>query len=470
MMRQIKRWQEPFYGIGGFGTGFMLMVAMSYLAPFYLPPMEEIAGGAINLSPVILFTVLFTISRVIDGVIDIPIASWSDNLRSKWGRRRPLILLGIIPMIAAYTLLWFPPVKDTSWVNAVFAGVLTIVFFCSYTLSTVPYLSALSEIVPDERSRVRVASWQTFFNTAGYVLAYVLVPFLFSKLGRQMAVIVLIPSMLTILIPVFIIKEKSTKGKGKDALGAEPKVPLWTSFKMTIQNKKFMRYLVMYALLFFGLQAFLGGLLYMASDMMGLVEVVDGKTVVNGAQLAIMNAAAFAPVPIMLLIMNAIVKKKGIMLALKIGLAAFAVAMSIFILSWTGWGIKMFNGSLFTLMGAEVTQPVLLGAIAGFFGSFAIGVFFTVPYAVPAQIAAEEAAVTGKNRAAMYLAVQGVANQIVGALAGTLFVVNVAKVYLGTANATGILIVPPVIIIVSIVSLLLVNRINKVKSIAKESA
>ncbi len=354
--------------------------------------------------------------------------------------------------------------------NAVYVGVLSIVFFCSYTLSTVPYLSALSEIVPDERSRVRVASWQTFFNTMGYVLAYVLVPILFSILGKQMAVLVLVPCMLTILIPVFIIKEKSTKGVGKEELGAEPKVPLWTSFKMTIQNKKFTRYLVMYALLFFGLQAFLGGLLYMASDMMGLVEVVDGKTVVNGAQLAIMNAAAFAPVPIMLLIMNAIVKKKGIMLALKIGLAAFAVAMSIFILSWTGWGITMFKGSLFTLMGAEVTQAVLLGAIAGFFGSFAIGVFFTVPYAIPAQIAAEEAAVTGKNRAAMYLAVQGVVNQIVGALAGTLFVVNVAKIYMGTAGATGILLVPPVIIIVSIISLLLVNRISKAKTISSESA
>ncbi len=469
-MRQIKRWQEPFYGIGGFGTGFMLMVANSYLSPYYLPPAAEVVGGAINLSPVLLFTILFTISRIIDGFIDIPIASWSDNLRSKWGRRRPLILLGIIPMIVAYTLLWFPPVKDTSWINAVYAGVLSIIFYCAYTLSTVPYLSALSEIVPDERSLVRVASWQTFFNTIGYVLAYVLVPMLFSLFAsKQIAVLVLVPSMLTILIPVFIIKEKSTKGEGVNAIGAEPKVPIWTSFLMTIQNKKFTRYLLMYALLFFGLQAFLGGLFYMASEM-GLTTVVDGKTVVNGAQLAIMNAAAFAPVPIMLLILNAITKKKGIMFALKLGLASFAVAMSIFIISWTGFGIKMFEGALFRVMGADVTQAVLFGAIAGFFGSFSIGVFFTVPYAVPAQIAAEEAAVTGKNRAAMYLAVQGVVNQIVGALAGTLFVVNMAKISLGTANATGILFVPPVIIIVCIVSLLLVNRINKVKSIPEESA
>lgn len=462
-MRQIKRWQEPLYGIGGFGTGFMLMVANSYLSPFYLPPMEEIAGGAINLAPVLLFTILFTISRVVDGLIDIPIASWTDNLRSKWGRRRPLILLGIIPMIVSYVLLWFPPVQDTSWINAVYAGVLSIVFYCSYTLSTVPYLSALSEIVPDERSRVRVASWQTFFNTMGYVLAYVLVPMLFSKLGKQAAVLVLVPSMLTILIPVFIIKEKSTKGLGKDDLNAEPQVPLLQSLKMTFKNKKFTRYLLMYALLFFGLQAFLSGLYYMASDMMGLTQVVDGKTIVNGAQLSIMNAAAFAPVPIMLLIMNVITKRKGIMTALKLGLVTFAIAMSIFMLSWTGWGVKMFGGSLFTLMGAQVNQAVLLGAIAGFFGSYSIGVFFTVPYAIPAQIAAEEAAVTGKNRAAMYLAVQGLVNQIVAAIAGVLFVVNVAKIMLGTANATGILLVPPAIIVACIASLLLVNRINKVK-------
>lgn len=462
-MRQIKRWQEPLYGIGGFGTGFMLMVANSYLSPFYLPPMEEIKGGAINLAPVLLFTILFAISKVVDGIIDIPIASWSDNLRSKWGRRRPLILLGIIPMIVSYVLLWFPPVKDTSWVNAVYAGVLSIVFCCSYTLSTVPYLSALSEIVPDERSRVRVASWQTFFNTMGYVLAYVLVPILFSVLGKQTAVLVLVPSMLTILVPVFIIKEKSTKGVSKDDLNIEPKVPLWQSFKMTVRNKRFTRYLLMYALLYFGLQAFLGGIIYMASDMMGLTEVVEGQVQVNGAQVGIMNAAAFAPVPIMLLLMNAITKRKGIMTALKLGLVTFTIAMSIFMLSWTGWGIKMFEGSLFTLMGAEVNQAVLLGAIAGFFGSYSIGVFFTVPYAIPAQIAAEEAAVTGKNRAAMYLAVQGVVNQIVWAIAGVLFVVNVAKIMLGTADATGILLVPPAIIVACIASLLLVNRINKVK-------
>ncbi len=56
----------------------------------------------------------------------------------------------------------------------------------------------------------------------------------------------------------------------------------------------------------------------------------------------------------------------------------------------------------------------------GVIASYSVGVFFTIPYAFPAQIAAAEAAQTGKDRAGMYFAVQGLINQFVGGLAGSL--------------------------------------------------
>ena len=65
-------------------------------------------------------------------------------------------------------------------------------------------------------------------------------------------------------------------------------------------------------------------------------------------------------------------------------------------------------------------SPCLIGIILGGFGSFSVAVFFTTPSACPSQIAADEAAVTGKNRAGMYFAVQGLINQFVGSLAGSL--------------------------------------------------
>lgn len=440
-MKQIKRWQEPFYGIGGFGTGFMYMVAMSYLSTLYIPSQQEGLLGVIDLAPVGIFSIIFFISRVIDGLIDIPIASWSDNLRSRWGRRRPLIVLGILPMMVSYGLMWFPPVAGESITNVIYLGIMSIVFFISYTLSTVPYLAALSEIVTDEKSRVRVASWQTFFNTMGYVLAYVLVPILFDLLGKQMTVLVLIPCMLTILVPVFVIKEASTKVKNKNTAD-DTRVPLLTSLKMTLKNKSFRRYLYVYSTLFFGLQAFLSGMYYMAHDLMGL----------NNSQLGLMNAAAFAPIPIMLIILNIINKRKNIQLALRIALISFSAAMCIFLLSWTGWGLPI--------------SPFYLGMTAGVVGSFAIGVFFTVPYAIPAQIAAEEAAITGNNRCAMYFAVQGLVNQIVGALAGTVLILNIVTFEMDTINATGAIFVPSIIVLACIISFILVGKMTFAKKAA----
>jgi Na+/melibiose symporter-like transporter len=60
----------------------------------------------------------------------------------------------------------------------------------------------------------------------------------------------------------------------------------------------------------------------------------------------------------------------------------------------------------------------VIGIIAGVIASYSIGAFFTIPYAFPAHIAAVDAEKTGKNRAGMFFAVQGIINQFVGSLAG----------------------------------------------------
>jgi len=118
-----------------------------------------------------------------------------------------------------------------------------------------------------------------------------------------------------------------------------------------------------------------------------------------------MNAAAFAPVPFMLILFNWLVKKKGAKWAFRLGLLIFAFAMLLFPLGWTRLNLPV--------------PPFLVGVIAGGIASFSIGVFFTIPYAFPAQIAATEAKQTGKDRAGMYFAVQGVINQFMGGLAGS---------------------------------------------------
>jgi glycoside/pentoside/hexuronide:cation symporter, GPH family len=399
-MHTLKRWQEPIYAIGGFGPGFMYQVVLTYLLYYYRPAQARVEMGAVVFVPAAAYALGLLAARILDGVVDIPIAGWTDNMRSRWGKRRPLMLLGMIPTIICFILLWFPPITgqslgpDGHWGNAAYVAVVSSLYFFFHTLIIVPYLAALSEIVPDENSRVRVASWQTVFNTGGYVLTFVVAPMLFARFGVRGAVLMLIPSFITFIGPILVIKESPTHIDSATSK-VEPQVPLWDSIKMTLTNKTFLIYMSSVATFFFGLQFFLGGIAFMAADMMRISE----------ANLGLMNAAAFAPVPVMLIIFNMISRKKGAKFAFRTALLVFAIAMLLYPLGWSQLNLPV--------------SPMTVGIIAGLIGSFSIGAFFTIPYAFPAHIAAIEAEKTGKNRAGMFFAVQGLINQFVGSLAGS---------------------------------------------------
>lgn len=400
-MKILKRWQEPIYALGGFGPGFMYQIVMTYLLYFYRPALTRVETGALILAPAGGYAFGILVARILDGVVDLPIATWTDNLKSRWGRRRPLMILGFVPTILSFLLLWYPPLTgsrlgpDGHWGNAAFVAVASSLYFFFHTLIIVPYLASLSEIVPDEESRVRVASWQTVFNTAGFVLTFVIAPLLFDRFGIRGTIWLLVPVFLSFLGPILVIKESSTIEVKESEEKKAADVPLWESIKMTLGNHTFRIYMLSVATFYFGLQFFLGGIAFMAADMMGLSD----------SQLGLMNAAAFAPVPFMLILFNWLVKKKGAKWSFRLSLLVFAVAMLLFPLGWTQLDLPI--------------PPFLVGVIAGGIGSFSIGVFFTIPYAFPAQIAATEAKQTGKDRAGMYFAVQGVINQFMGGLAGS---------------------------------------------------
>lgn len=429
-MKTIKKWQEPLYAIGGFGPTFMYQVVLTYLLYYYRPAQARIETGALVLAPAVGYAAGMLIARVLDGVVDLPIAGWTDNMKSRWGRRRPMMLAGLAPVILCYILLWYPPFTGNSlgaeghWGNAIYVAVVSSLYFFFHTFIIVPYLAALSEIVPDEQSRVRVASWQTFFNTGSYVLTFVVAPMLFDRFGVRAAALMLVPGIITFLGPLLVIKEDSTLASPASTAKASSDVPLWQSIKLTLTNRTFLIYISSVAMFYFGLQFFLGGIAFMGADMMGISD----------SQLGLMNAAAFAPVPIMLILFNLISRKKGAKYAFRVALLVFAFAMLLFPLGWVRLNFPL--------------PPLFVGIIAGAIGSFSIGAFFTIPYAFPAQIAAVEAQETGKDRAGMYFAVQGLINQFVGSLAGSILALLLGWQY-------GVIAIGPIVAVTMVLSFFL---------------
>jgi GPH family glycoside/pentoside/hexuronide:cation symporter len=138
-----------FYGISGIG---------SFAIPVY--------QMTLKLDPV-LMGVALAVPRLFDGIIDPVMGRISDNTHSRWGRRRPYIVVGAILQALCFGLIWMVP---SSWSPTGIAGYLLatqLLFYVAYSAYSVPLNSLGFEMTPDYRERTRVWSFASLFNKIG---------------------------------------------------------------------------------------------------------------------------------------------------------------------------------------------------------------------------------------------------------------------------------------------------------------
>ena len=173
-------------------------------------------GGVIVVYTAI-FPILWTIGRVFDGVIDVPLAVVADHLKDKKGKRWIAVLVSVVPMIVSFILCWIPvfgvnPDMSTAQLigNSFWIFFWSIIFFTSYTFALITFYGSLSEVCANQTQRARVAAYKSTFDTISYALVYALIPVIFKAINVPIyrVAVYLSPLMLTILIPVFLRNKK----------------------------------------------------------------------------------------------------------------------------------------------------------------------------------------------------------------------------------------------------------------------
>lgn len=414
-----RKWKEFLFAFSGFGPNFLMVLMGSYysdaLNPAALETGEQfqaILPGICLIMPA-LFPILYALGKVFDGIIDIPFAHITDTLSTKWGRRRPAIAVCFVPMLVSFVLSWVPLYRDNAHqlANTIWFVFWLVIFFATYTMCLIAFYGSLSTVCTDEPQRLRVSGYKSFFDTISYCIVYALVPVILSGLKIQIDTLVFacIPLMFTMIIPLFLIKEGEKYGYPENDGMIEEKISIGESLKLTFGNRIFRRWLYVNCCTFFGLQMFL-------ASMNGLII---GGMGLNGLQMAILNTAAFGPVPVMLYLFNKVKAKKGVRFTYQSCLLAFAVSI-----------LAFFFASRFLLGEGNVIPKMIIGIVGSIFGSWSIGVFFMMPYLAPAQISEVEQKLTGKNHSAMYFAGNAVATSIVGAISGNLVYEYIKNVFI----------------------------------------
>ena len=279
---RIPFWQKCAYGVGGavdwFTTG---IIATLWMPVFNLG--YGIAPGMLGL--------VMMIYRVWDAFTDPVMGNISDNTRTRWGRRRPYIVVGAILAALITPFMWR---LNPAWSQATMLAyilVVGILLYAATTMWAMPYNSMMLEMTPNYDERTRVAAVRTIFTKGGLLIGSWVLPFCASSRFADPATgepnilagarFISIPLALTVVVlgvlPALFIRERYYAAEASK----QSKEPLLRGLKdsMSIRPLWMMIGFVVFQMFGAGITGALGTYLnffYISGGELGHASVIEG--------------------------------------------------------------------------------------------------------------------------------------------------------------------------------------------------
>ena len=379
-MAQLPFSKKISYSMGGIALNLANLAISQWLLKLYVPSKDQALVGSL------LFSLIFLLGRVTDGITEPLIGFVSDHWRSRWGRRMPFIMFAVLPVAAVSFLLWTPPFPaQQHWVNGIYIFVMVQLFFILWSTLANPYMSLLPELTSDIRERVDISAMQAVFFMIGTIVFVMLGPvkeaFGWVGIGSFLFIATVVSFLPTI---VFIRQKPSNTGDIDRERFRFGMIYTWAG--TTFKNRAFIHYLAATALFWFSLNLFIIIVPFWSQYVLGLT---DDKVALLMAPLLLANLAFF-------FIFNFLSKRFGKYAMFLITLLGSAITMPLFLLVGP------------TLPFTPQTQTQI---VMGLVGVFMAG-FMILPMALLADVIDYDETLTGKRREGIYFGVQSILQKI----------------------------------------------------------
>jgi GPH family glycoside/pentoside/hexuronide:cation symporter len=163
MIRKLSPRDKLFYGVGDTGFSLTSTILGAYFAIFMI--------DVVGLQPGIAAIAIF-VGRSWDYINDPIFGHLSDRTRTRWGRRRPFLLLGALPYALTFTMLWYRPPLESQTALAVYYSLAYILYEAAATLIYMPYFALTPELTSDYDERTSLTTYRMFFSIFGSLLAF----------------------------------------------------------------------------------------------------------------------------------------------------------------------------------------------------------------------------------------------------------------------------------------------------------
>ena len=412
------------YAIGQLGWSIISGLIGSWLVYFYQPNQEAINDGMISLIPqgrvvlgiLTLIGLVTALGRVFDAVTDPLVGNWSDNCKSKLGRRIPFMRWSAIPLGIVFILIFCTPINGVSGINTVWLFVTVLAYYFLITCYCTPYTSLLAELPNNQEEKLNLSMCISLTFIVGTGIGYtapviwdVLIKGGMARIPAMRITFAILSVLATIfmLVPAFGINEK-------DYCDVQPSSSnMFSSLGKTFKNKDFRIFVGQDIIYWFGLAMFQTGLAFFVTSLLHLPEA--WTTYMMGG-LTFLSLAYYPFVTKM----TAKWGKKKLLIAAFFG----------FFLTF---GFTALSGDKLSFI-PIYAQAVIIVVL----GSFPQAIFGIIPQTIVADIALSDEVETGESRSGMFYAARTFAMKLGQSLAMLLFTslatIGVAKAVSGAAT------------------------------------
>lgn len=171
-----------------------------YLPTFY----AQNVGLSVTLVGLILF-----LSRLTDVITDPLVGLYSDRFESKYGKRKPFMLLGSLLLTVSFYALIHPPKNHLElWLLG-----FSMLVYLGWSIVSIPYLAWSAEITSDYHEKTRLSAARELFTILG-ALAALLIPYLYGvSESADESLTLLYMAFLVTLIVLLPLTLWGTKGR-----------------------------------------------------------------------------------------------------------------------------------------------------------------------------------------------------------------------------------------------------------------
>ena len=231
------------YGMGDAGTGLAATQLGFYLFPFFVGP----AG----LPPFIAGSLLMVI-KIWDAIND-PLIGWlSDHTQSRWGPRLPWMIGASLPLGLSLSAIWWIPPGTTGEKTAYYI-VIAVLLMTAYTSVNLPFAALSTEITEETTIRTRLNAARFTGSIMAGLSGLIVAAGLLSggnegylSMGKITGTI----ATITTLFSCWGLAPYAKKAR-KPSTHSEP---IKLQLKRILNNNLFIRIILLYLLLWCGLQ------------------------------------------------------------------------------------------------------------------------------------------------------------------------------------------------------------------------